>query len=655
MPDNVFSIIMPPPNITGVLHMGHVLNMILQDVLIRHARNSGKEAFWLPGLDHAAIATETKVIESLKKQGIKKSSLTREQFIEHCWQWKEKYGGTIIKQLKALNVCCDWDKLHFTLDKTATKVVIDTFIKLYNDGFIYRAEKMINWDCKARTALSDEEVIFKEAENILYYIKYKLTNSEEYITVATSRPETLFGDVAICVNPTDERYKNFISKNVLVPFIERSIPIISDEYVDKTFGTGCLKITPAHDFNDYILGQKHNLAVVNIMDERGHLNTLCGNFCGQERFSARKNIIESLKAQDLLVKEEHYTTRLGYSERSGVVVEPRLSQQWFIKVKQLSEPALKAVVDEQITFHPERFVNIYRSWLENISDWCISRQLWWGHRIPVYYYKDSMCAAHDINEALKIFQKHDKNVVLDDIRQDDDVLDTWFSASLWPEITTHETAVSLPTDDLVTGPDIIFFWVARMIMMTLYTQKRIPFRNVYFNGIIRDHKGRKMSKSLGNSPDPLQLIDKYGSDGVRFGILLSTQAGNDLKFEEQLCKTGRNFITKIKNAHRLLTIWQENKNNSVIATEEDMKAINIFEGKLHLASEEVEKKLSEYRINEAAMILYKLVWDDFCSTYLEHLKKPFGEKMSVVVVEKSFYFFNELMKLLNPFIPETTK
>ena len=645
---------MPPPNITGVLHMGHVLNMTLQDVLIRHARNSGYESFWLPGLDHAAIATEAKVIDSLKKQGIKKTSLTREQFLDHCWQWKEQYGGTIIKQLKALNICCDWDKMHFTLDEEATTAVLDTFIKLYNEGLLYRSEKMINWDCKARTALSDEEVIFKEADNILYYIKYKLVDSDVFLTIATSRPETLFGDVAIGVNPTDERYNSLIGKNVIVPFIERHIPIIGDEYVDKSFGTGGLKITPAHDFNDYALGQKHGLAVVNIMDERGYLNDRCGAFAGQERFVARKNITEALKDQGLLVKEEHYTTRLGYSERSGVVVEPRLSQQWFIKMKALATTALRAVMEGEITFHPERFVNIYRSWMENINDWCISRQLWWGHRIPVYYYKDSMCAAHDINEALKIFQEHDKTAVVEDLRQDSDVLDTWFSAALWPEITTHGTAVTLPTDDLVTGPDIIFFWVARMIMMTLYTHGKLPFRHVYFTGIIRDAQGRKMSKSLGNSPDPLQLIERYGSDGVRFGILLSTQAGNDLRFDEKLCKTGRNFVTKIKNAHRLLTIWRENEDDSIIITEDEKNAMSSFEAKRNTAKDEIQKKFEEYRINEAAMILYKLMWDDFCSTYLEQMKKPFGEKMSTTVVDRSFSFFNDMMKDLNPFIPEIT-
>ena len=683
---NNYSIIMPPPNVTGVLHMGHALNMTIQDVLIRRAKNCDKDVCWYPGLDHAAIATENKVIDFLKKQGIKKQDLSRDEFLKHCWEWKEKYGSTILDQIKKLNCLCNWDKLTFTLDQKASDIVIDTFVKMYNDGLIYKSTKMINWDSQNKTALSDEEVIYKDCQGQLFYIKYKITDSDEYITVATSRPETIFGDVAICINPNDERYKNIIGKKVIIPMVERGIPIITDEYVDKDFGTGCLKVTPAHDFNDYKLGEKYNLEKINILNEDGTLNDVCGEYCGLDRFEARKQIKTNLEQKGLLEKVEQYSTRVGYSERSNSIVEPRLSEQWFVKMKELAKPALDVVLNNKIKFHPDRFVNIYKSWLENVQDWCISRQLWWGHRIPVYYFGDKCCAAHNIEEAQKIF-----GCDISEIKQDPDVLDTWFSAGLWPIIVTD--GLKEPTDDLVTGPDIIFFWVARMIMMSLYLNKTIPFKNVYFTGIIRDSQGRKMSKSLGNSPDPLDLISKYGSDGVRFGLLLSTQAGNDLKYDEHLCKQGRNFCTKIKNAYRLLGIWEEQVGKINLANIEKeyqgrqcikKDLINSLLNEISTTKKEMEQKFREYRINEAAMIAYKLFWDRFCSFYLEQAKpkemrknnKTIMGKLCLIfrnlldilrhpgrrengqidktTVEMFYLIFYDLMKILNPFIPEIT-
>ena len=647
-----YSIIMPPPNITGMLHMGHVLNITLQDVLTRKAANNSKDVFWLPGLDHAAIATEVKVVDSLKKQGIRKKDLSRDEFLKCCWEWKDKYGSTILNQMKRLGVSCNWDRLRFTLDDKSSKYVIDTFIKLYNDGYLYRAEKMINWDPKFQTALSDEEVVYHDADGILYFLKYKIVDSNDFLIVATSRPETVFGDVAVCVNPNDDRYKKLIGKKVIVPIVGREVPVIADEYVDKEFGTGCLKITPAHDFNDYNIGEKHDLKKINILYPNGKLNENCRNLNGIDRFEARKIVVQRLSENELLFKEEKYQTRIGYSERSNTIVEPRLSRQWFIKMSTLAKPALQAVIDGKIEFHPDKFVNIYRSWLENVQDWCISRQLWWGHRIPVYYFNDRHVAAHDINEAFHIFSKDNKSVRIEDIKQDEDVLDTWFSAALWPEITTYDVC-DLPTDDLVTGPDIIFFWVARMVMMSCYLYNTIPFKNVYFTGIIRDKIGRKMSKSLGNSPDPLDLIDKYGADAVRFGILLSSQAGNDLQFDEQLCVQGRNFSTKIWNAFRLINMWKD-RIGDIQISDKEINAINDFKEKLGDAQTDVESKFKQYRINEAAMIIYKLVWDDFCSTYLERIKPTFDDDISRDVVDSSSLFLRELMKMLNPFMPFIT-
>lgn len=659
-----YSIIMPPPNITGVLHMGHMLNNTIQDVLIRYNKNKGKETYWIPGLDHAAIATESKVLEYLKeKKNIEKKDISREEFLKYCFDWKEKYGNTIIEQIKGLNCLVNWDKLHFTLDKDVSDLVKDTFIRMFNEGLIYKSNKIINWDCKNKTALSDEEVIYRDVDSVLYYLKYKLVDSDEYLTIATSRPETIFGDSAICVDPTDGRYSDFIGEKVLVPIINREIEIISDAYVDKDFGTGCLKVTPCHDFNDYELGLKHNLEFINILNEDGTLNENCGEFNGLDRAIAKKQIKLKLQELDLLEKEEKYKTRIGFSERTNTIVEPRISSQWFIKMKDLAEPALKLVLEGRIKFHPERFVNNYKSWLENINDWCISRQLYWGHRIPVFYYKDKVVkdkvvAAHDIEEAAKLL-----DCDVNEIKQDDDVLDTWFSASLWPIVCTNNL-IDLPTDDLVTGPDIIFFWVARMIIMTLYVKKEIPFKNVYFTGIIRDNIGRKMSKSLGNSPDTLNLINEYGSDGVRFGILLSTQAGNDLKFEERLCKQGRNFITKIKNAYKLLTIWEENIGDidfvQAIKDYEKGRCVreDLIDALLYEKERmeiEVDQKFKEYRINEAAMILYNFFWDRFCSSYLEDAKPRENREIDRPTVAMFFSIFKDLMILLEPFIPKTAE
>ena len=654
-----YSIIMPPPNITGVLHMGHMLNMTIQDVLIRYNKNKGKETYWIPGLDHAAIATESKVIEYLKKEkNIEKKDISREEFLKYCWEWKERYGNTIIEQIKGLNCLCDWDKLHFTLDKDVSDLVKDTFIKLFNDGLIYKSNKIINWDCKNKTALSDEEVLFRDVDSVLYYLKYKFIDSDEYLTIATSRPETIFGDSAICVNPTDERYKKYIGKKVLIPIINREIEIIGDTYVDKDFGTGCLKVTPCHDFNDYELGLKHNLEFINVLNEDGTLNENCGEFNGLDRSIAKKQVKLKLQELDLLVKEEKYKTRIGFSERTNTIVEPRISQQWFIKMSELAKPALDVVLEGKIKFHPDKFVNIYKSWMENIRDWCISRQLYWGHRIPVFYYKDKFIAAHDVEEASKIF-----NCNVNEIKQDEDVLDTWFSASLWPIVCTNNL-IDLPTNDLVTGPDIIFFWVARMIIMTYYIKKEIPFKNVYFTGIIRDNIGRKMSKSLGNSPDTLNLINEYGSDGVRFGILLSTQAGNDLKFDEKLCKQGRNFITKIKNAYKLLNIWKEQVGEiDFIQARKDYEKgrcvrEDLIDALLYEKERieiEVDQKFKEYRINEAAMILYNFFWDRFCSSYLEDAKPRENREIDKPTVAMFFSIFKDLMILLEPFIPKTAE
>ena len=649
-----FSIIMPPPNITGVLHVGHVLNMTIQDVLIRNEKEKGKNVLWFPGLDHAAIATESKVVEFLKKEkGIEKKDISREQFIKYCWEWKEKYGSVILQQIEKLGCLCDWDKLKFTLDEKVKERVVDVFIKMFNDRLIYRSVKMINWDPKNKTALSDEEVIYRDVENVLYFLEYKFVGEDNSLVVATSRPETIFGDVAVCVNPSDERYKKYIGKKVVVPIVGKEIEVVADEYVDKEFGTGCLKVTPAHDFNDYILGNKHGFESIDILNSDGTLNKCCGEFCGLDRFVARKEIVKKLKENGLLKKEERYKSRVGFSERSNAIVEPKLSKQWFIKMSDLAKKALEVVlVKKEIEFYPEKCVNDYRPWLENIQDWCISRQLWWGHRIPVYYFEDKVVAAKNIDEAVEILKKQGcNNVDNSKIKQDEDVLDTWFSSALWPQVVT-EGFVDLPTDVLVTGADIIFFWVARMIIMSYYLGDKAPFKKVYFTGIIRDKNNKKMSKSLGNSPDILKMIEEYGADGVRFGILLSTQAGNDLKFDEKLCKQGRNFCRKIWNAYRLLNIWKDGIENDGNENGENDKKESVVDDLMKEVDEcrvEIEGKMKEYKINEAAMILYRVVWDRFCSFYLEEVKEKYCKNKSVI--NGMFTGFYELIKMLNPFMP----
>ena len=649
-----YSVIMPPPNITGVLHIGHVLNMTIQDILVRYHKNKGENVYWFPGIDHASIATEVKVTEYLKKnKNISKRSLSREEFIEYCYEWKETYGNTILSQIKTLNCLCNWEKLHFTLDEDVKKLVIDVFIKMFNDGLIYRSYRMINWDCKQQTALSDEEIVHREVDSYLYYLKYKITNSDKYLIVATSRPETIFGDAAICVNPKDNRYSNYIGQKVIIPLVNREIKIIGDEYVDKTFGSGCLKVTPAHDIHDYELGLKHHLDFISVLNIDGTLNSKCCEYKNKDILSARKLIVKKLQDLGLIDKIEKYKTRLNFSERTNTLVEPMMSQQWFVKMKTLANNALKLVLNGEIKFHPNKFINMFTSWMENIKDWCISRQLYWGHRIPIYYHDTNTIAAHDIYEASKLL-----GCKVEDVKQDPDVLDTWFSASLWPIVCTNNV-VNLPTEDLVTGQDIIFFWVARMIMLTYYIKGVAPFKNVYFTGIIRDNIGRKISKSLGNSPDILNLIEKYSTDGVRFGLLLSTQAGNDIKFEERLCKQGRNFITKIKNAYRLLNIWEEQV-GEINLTDIDSKFqkqecknkehILSFDKELKNIQKKVSDKIKNYRINEAAMILYNFFWEDFCSKLLEEQKG----KVDKIGTEKIYDIFFKILTLLNPFIPETT-
>lgn len=654
-PSSCYSVIMPPPNITGVLHMGHILNMTIQDILVRYHKSKGENVYWFPGIDHAAIATEVKVTEYLKNhENISKQSLSREKFIEYCYKWKETYGGTILSQIKTLNCLCNWEKLHFTLDEDVQKLVIDVFIKMFNDGLIYRSNRMINWDCKQQTALSDEEILYKEVDSYLYYLKYKFVDSDKYVTVATSRPETIFGDAAICVNPKDARYHDYIGKKVIIPIVNREIAIISDEYVDPSFGSGVLKVTPAHDMQDYDLGLKHNLDCITILNRDGTLNSKCLEYKNVDILSARKLIVQKLQELCCIEKIEKYKTRLSFSERTNAIVEPMLSQQWFVNMSPLADKALKLVLSGAIKFHPNKFINMFKSWLENIKDWCISRQLYWGHRIPIYYYGSKAIAAHDIHEASQLL-----GCDVSSLKQDPDVLDTWFSAALWPIVCTTDEVVNLPTDDLVTAQDIIFFWVARMIMLTYYIKGVAPFKNVYFNGIIRDNLGRKMSKSLGNSPDTLNLIEKYGADGVRFGILLSTQAGNDLKFEERLCKQGRNFITKIKNAHRLLHIWKEQvgeislENVDINFQKQECKnkdRLLAFDQELKKLQEDVDAKIKNYRINDAAMTLYNFFWEDFCSKLLEEQKS----KVDKSGTEKMYDIFYKILTLLQPFIPETT-
>lgn len=658
-----YTIVIPPPNVTGVLHMGHMLNNTIQDILVRRARMKGKNACWVPGTDHASIATEAKVVAKLAQQGIKKTDLTREQFLEHAWDWTHTHGGIILEQLKKLGASCDWDRTCFTMDELRSESVIKVFIDLFKKGLIYRGVRMVNWDPQALTALSDEEVIYKEQQGKLFYLRYKVVGEDEYVVVATTRPETILGDTALCINPDDKTKKHLKGKKVLVPLINREIPIIEDDYVDIEFGTGALKVTPAHDVNDYMLGEKYNLEIIDIFNDNGTLNANGAQYKGLDRFDVRTKIEKDLEAAGLLEKVESYMNKVGFSERTDAVIEPKLSMQWFLKMEGIAKPALDAVMEETIKFHPAKFKNTYRHWMENIKDWCISRQLWWGHRIPAYYLPEGgFIVAENDNEALKlaIEKTGNKNLSIKDLRQDEDCLDTWFSSWLWPisvfnginEPNNDEINYYYPINDLVTAPEIIFFWVARMIMSGYEYRQNPCFYNVYFTGIVRDKQGRKMSKSLGNSPDPLDLITQYGADGVRMGMLLTSPAGNDIHFDESMCEQGRNFNNKIWNALRLIKGWQ-------VAEIEQPQSATIaakwFEEKLNQTIEKIEDLFDKYRISEALMTVYKLFWDEFSAWYLELIKPAYGEPIDRKTFEETLIFFEKLLKLLHPFMPFITE
>ena len=660
-----YSIVIPPPNVTGVLHMGHMLNNTIQDVMVRRARMKGFNAVWVPGTDHASIATEAKVVAYLKEQGIDKKDLTREEFLKHAWEWKEKYGGIILKQLRKLGASCDWDRTKFTMDPEMSEAVTEVFVDLYNKGKIYRGVRMVNWDPKALTAVSDEEVIYKELQSKLYYVRYQIEGEEnEYITIATTRPETILGDTAICMHPEDERYAKYKGKRAIVPVVNRSIPLIYDEYVEREFGTGALKITPAHDINDYNLGIKHHLETINIFNDNGTLNENAQFLVGMDRFEARKAIIPLLEEGGNLVKIEDYTNKVGFSERTNEVIEPKLSLQWFCKMEELAKPALDAVMNGDITFHPDKFKNTYAHWMENIKDWCISRQLWWGHRIPAWYLPNhEFVVAHNADEALNIARQKfpELNLTINDLKQDEDVMDTWFSSWLWPlsvfdgirHPDNPEINYYYPTAVLITAPDIIFFWVARMIMAGLEWRDTIPFRAVYFTGTVRDKLHRKMSKQLGNSPDPIMLMEKYGADGVRFGMLLSSPAGNDLLFDESLCEQGRNFSNKLWNAFRLVRGWQIDDNiPQPLHTETAVKWIR---ERMNEVLKGVEENVNRYRISEALMDIYKLVWDDFCSCFLEVVKPGFQQPIDGKTYREIIDIFEVLMQILHPFMPFITE
>lgn len=660
-----YTIVMPPPNVTGILHMGHMLNTTLQDVLIRRARLKGLNACWVAGTDHASIATEAKVVAKLKSQGVEKSDLTREQFLAHAWDWTNTHGGIILEQLKKLGCSCDWDRTKFTMDEDLSLSVLKVFVQLYEQGKIYRGYRMVNWDVVAKTNISDEEVIFKQQQGKLYYLKYKVEGSDEYIPVATTRPETIFGDTALCVNPDDERYAKFIGKNVIIPVVNRVIPIISDSYVDRDFGTGALKITPAHDVNDYKIGQQHHLPIIDVLDENGKLNHHAMHYAGKDRFVVRQEIVSELKEKSLLLKEEDYINNVGTSERTGAVIEPRLSVQWFLKMEELVKPALSAIENGDLKLFPDHYKNTWRHWLENIHDWNISRQLWWGHQIPAYYYgsgQDDFVVALSKEEALEKAQKKSgKPLSVNDLKQDEDVLDTWFSSWLWPisvfdGINNPENSdfkYYYPTQDLVTGPDIIFFWVARMVMAGYEFSSSTPFSNVYFTGIVRDKQRRKMSKSLGNSPDALKLIEAYGADGVRVGLLLSSSAGNDLLFDEALCQQGKGFANKIWNAFRLLKSWQVSSESSEL--ESSKKALDWYQARYHQVLKEVDEHFEKYRISDALMAVYKLLWGDFCSWTLEMIKPAYGTPMSEVTYQRVVSLFEKNLLLLHSFMPFITE
>ncbi len=660
-----YTVVIPPPNVTGILHMGHMLNNTIQDVLVRRARMQGFNACWVPGTDHASIATEAKVVARLKSEGINKSEISRDEFLKHAWDWTHQYGGTILEQLKKLGCSCDWDRTRFTMEPKLSQQVIKSFVDLYRKGFIYRGYRMVNWDPEARTNISDEEVIFKEQNGKLYYLKYKIEGEESYISVATTRPETIFGDTAVCINPQDERYSHLRGKKVIVPLVNRAIPVIEDDYVDIEFGTGALKITPAHDLNDYELGQKYQLEIIDALDDEARLNEHGMHYAGMDRFDVRKKIARELDELGLLLKAEDYVNKVGTSERTGAVIEPKISVQWFLKMSEIGKPALEVVMNDEVKFYPEKFKNTYKHWMENIRDWNISRQLWWGQQIPAYYFGEG---AHDFvvaetpEEALILAREKTGNDTLtaDSLKQDEDALDTWFSSWLWPmsvfdgllDPKNKDISYYYPTSDLVTGPDIIFFWVARMIMAGLEYRGEVPFKNVYFTGIVRDKQRRKMSKSLGNSPDPVELMDQYGADGVRVGILLSSAAGNDLLFDEDLMLQGRNFMTKIWSAFRLINMW--NHEDKPAGTTEQ-EAIIWFEHKLNKTIAEINDQFEKFRISDALHLVYKLIWDDFCAWYLEAIKPNYGEAVSKEVYVKTIEFFEELMKLLHPFMPFLTE
>ncbi len=665
-----YTVVIPPPNVTGVLHMGHCLNNTIQDILVRRAAMQGYNTCWVPGTDHASIATEAKVVQMLREKGISKSSLSRDEFLGYAWEWKEKYGGIILKQLEKLGCRLDWERTSFTMDPVYSETVIKVFIDLYKKGYIYRGKRMINWDVKAKTALSDEEVIRKETKQKLYYLQYPVEGSEgTFITIATVRPETIMGDTAVCVNPADERYKSLIGKKALVPLINRAIPIIADDYVTMDFGTGALKVTPAHDMNDYQLGQKHNLEVIDIFTDDGFLNEDAQVFIGEERFAARKKIVVELEAKGFLLKTEDYTSEVGFSERTDTVVEPRLSLQWWVSMKEISKPALDAVMNEEISFIPPKFKNLYRHWMENVKDWCISRQLWWGHRIPAWYDNEgNFVVAASKEDAFNQFKIQNSKFNIEDLKQDEGCLDTWFSSWLWPfevfgglsDPGNADIKYYYPTTTLVTAPEIIFFWVARMIIAGEEYMKEIPFKQVYFTGIVRDKLGRKMSKSLGNSPDLLVLLDQYGADATRFGIMISSPAGNDLLFDEGSLEQGRNFVNKIWNALKLVKMWEARiaKDDTGTAAEvlaANSFALNWFQNRLDEVKAEVDSLMKQFRLSEALKTIYSLVWDDFCSWYLEWVKPGFEQPVSKEVYDKTIGYFTELMQLLHPYMPFVTE
>lgn len=677
-----YTVVIPPPNVTGVLHMGHMLNETIQDILVRHARMEGKNACWVPGTDHASIATEAKVVNRLTEQGIKKTDLTREEFLKHAWNWTEEHGGIILKQLRRVGASCDWDRTAFTMDEERSKSVIHVFVDLYRKGLIYRGVRMVNWDPKAKTALSDEEVVYKEEHTKLYYMKYYVSEDDgtgatgeegeiihqdakgRYAVVATTRPETIMGDVAMCINPNDPKNHWLRGKKVIVPLVGRVIPVIEDEYVDIEFGTGCLKVTPAHDVNDYMLGEKYNLQAIDIFNDDATISEAAGMYVGQERFAVRKQIAIDLQEAGLMEKIEDYDNKIGCSERTGVPIEPKLSMQWFLKMQHFADLALPPVMNDEIKFYPTKYKNTYRHWLENIKDWCISRQLWWGHRIPAYYLPEGgYVVAETIDEAVKLAQEKSGNANLTaaDLRQDEDALDTWFSSWLWPislfdgimNPDNEEFNYYYPTSDLVTGPDIIFFWVARMIMAGYEFTGKMPFKNVYFTGIVRDKLGRKMSKSLGNSPDPLDLIDRFGADGVRMGMMLAAPAGNDILFDEALCEQGRNFCNKIWNAFRLVQGWQVDDNAA--QPETARLAVEWFDAKLRQSAAEIADLYSKYRLSEALMEVYHLFWDEFSSWFLEMVKPAYGSPIDKATYQSVLGAFDHLLHLLHPFMPFITE